>query len=181
VNTSGIQYNRSTGVYIVGTDEALLSRINRMMKRKGIIGVTDTVGNVHYIVDARTGSKVNSPDMEQIVIPNGFNYASSFDEIINDVMKTHGFDVSLIGSAILIYLIRNQLNNEDIVQTGLKYAIVDAADVFGMSVNTVMRDIRYAVNKSYYADSGRRTSWIIHMMAEEVKETISFEKARNNK
>ena len=43
-----------TGIYVVCSDEILLKTSNSMLKRKGIVGVADATGKVHYVVDARS-------------------------------------------------------------------------------------------------------------------------------
>lgn len=157
------------GIYVISSDESLLQNVNRMMKRKGIIGVTDTLGRINYLVDARGGRKQSREDVNSVIFSQ-VKISNEYDNLINSVLASHGFNLALIGSSIMLYIIRALIANNDNSHSNLKFFASEAADTFNMSANTVKRDVRYAIKNSDYANTSFRTSLIIYLLVEEVKE-----------
>lgn len=48
--------NSKLSFYIAASDQDLLTQVSRMMDRQGLVGLMDTAGRVHYVVDGRKGS-----------------------------------------------------------------------------------------------------------------------------
>ena len=44
------------GFYLVASNRELLNHVETLMNRKGVFGVLDSSGRVHYLIDARKGS-----------------------------------------------------------------------------------------------------------------------------
>jgi hypothetical protein len=47
--------DEEVGFYVVCSDRMILDSINSLMKNRGYIGISDTAGRLHYMVDARSG------------------------------------------------------------------------------------------------------------------------------
>jgi len=47
--------DKEVGFYVVCSDRMILDKINSMMKNRGFVGISDTAGRLHYMVDARFG------------------------------------------------------------------------------------------------------------------------------
>ena len=59
--------NSEAGIYVVCSDKGLLDRINRMLKRNGVIGIADAEGKFHYFVDGRQNTGRTVAEVSDIV------------------------------------------------------------------------------------------------------------------
>lgn len=174
-----------TGIYVVCSDKAMLETINRMLKRQGIIGVTDTAGRTHYLVDARKNPghaarqiadfiNKNALNAEQIEVEEGENKKNSpsvklIRIVATETLKGYGFDLSLIGTKAILVLIKILIKKENLSSMCAKEMFMLAADVLGQTYAQIERDIRYAIKKSQYNQYGTKTSHVVRCLVEEVR------------
>ena len=50
---SSYRASKDVGLYVFSDNDALIENVNNVLKRKGIIGVTDPSGMVRYYIDGR--------------------------------------------------------------------------------------------------------------------------------
>ncbi len=172
-----------TGIYVVCSDKKLLETINSMLKRQGIVGVTDTVGRTHYLLDARVNPGQAAKHITDFINTNSlvcanFDCDDSENEkavdrltkvIIAETLRGYGFDLSLIGTKAIIVLIKILLKRDNMVSLCAKEMFLMAAEVMGQTYSQIERDIRYAIKKSSYNQYGTKSSNIVRCLVEEVR------------
>lgn len=170
-----------TGIYVVCSDEVLLKTINTMLKRKGIVGVTDATGKVHYVVDARTNpgyaarrihdlvEDISGDDGTSDKISFGSMKESTLNSIIEDVMREHDFEPSLLGSRAIFILVKRIAIRESTAHLSPKQLFDSAAEALEINYNHVERNIRYAIFKSDLGEKGLKSITLIRMLAGEVR------------
>lgn len=183
-------YNRFSGkeqgIYVVCSDKALLDKINKMLKRQGVLGVTDGEGKLHYMVDARKNKSSAARQINEFVnsfkeqIINGVNSEISDDvvdsiveESIDEVLAFYGFDNTLFGTKVLRYLVRFCLYGGNMEKRNLKELYINAGWELNMTVQQVERNVRYTIRGSKFVDSKIKTLSIIRLMVDAVKVILS--------
>lgn len=158
------------GVYVICSDEALLENINKILKRKGVIGITDAAGRIHYMIDARNNKARAADDVNSFVVPANGNLFEC-ERRLSEVFGRYGIDKALTGGMILFYIVRKLLLEGEDYHSNMKTYYKNAAEVFNMSYETIERDVRYAVNKSVFP-KGARSSKIIKLLADETRKSM---------
>lgn len=169
-----------TGIYVVCDDESLLKTINTMLKRKGIIGVTDSVGKVHYVVDARANpgyaarrihdlvTDISGDDGTKDKVVFGNMQESVLNAIIEDVLLEHRFEPSLLGTRAIFILVKNIAIRESTAHLTPKQLFDNAAQALEISYNHVERNIRYSIYKSDFSGRGVKSISVVRILAAEV-------------
>ena len=170
-----------TGIYVVCSDEILLKTINAMLKRKGIVGVTDATGKVHYVVDARSNPGYAARRIHDLVedISGDEGYRekaiygsmteSDLNSVIEEVMREYGFEPSLLGSRAIFILVKRITIRESTGHLSPKQLYDSAAEALEINYNHVERNIRYAIYKSNFKEKKMKSISIIRLLAEEVR------------
>lgn len=170
-----------TGIYVVCSDEILLRTINNMLKRKGIIGVTDATGKVHYVVDARSNPGYAARRIHDLVedisgeegvkddISFGSMKESTLNSIIEGVLREHGFEPSLLGSRAIFILVKKLTIWESAGHLSPKQLFDYAAEALEITYNHVERNIRYAIYKSDLGGQRLKSMTVIRMLAGEAR------------
>ena len=170
-----------TGIYVVCSDEILLKTINSMLKRKGIVGVTDATGKVHYVVDARCNPGYAARRIHDLVedisgdegvveSPSFGNMKeSTLNSIIEDVLREHGFEPSLLGSRAIFILVKKISIWESVGHLSPKQLFDYAAEALEITYNHVERNIRYAIYKSNLGDQKIKSMTVIRLLAGDVR------------
>ena len=170
-----------TGIYVVCDDEFLLKTLNGMLKRKGIIGVTDAEGKVHYVVDARRNPGYAARHIHDIieeireegqpgenVLPGTVN-EGMLASTVEDVLREHSFEPSLLGTRAIFILVTKIALRESTGHLSPKVLFDYAADALEINYNHVERNIRYAIYKSNFKEKKMKSISIIRLLAEEVR------------
>ncbi len=179
-----------TGIYVVCSDRSLMETINRMLKRQGIVGVTDTSGRTHYILDARfnPGSAARqitdfiknyaiTPMPQDEILPDTpIMPEKLINIVISETLRSYGFDLSLVGTKAIMVLIVILLKRENLSSLCAKEMFSMAADVLGYTYAQIERDIRYSVKKSQYYQFGSKSSNVVRCLTEEVRGKLVMEK-----
>ena len=158
-----VLHKEEAGVYVICSDEALLENINRLLKRKGVIGITDSAGRMHYMIDARDNKKNAPHQVNSLVVPDAGNILTSERAIS---------DTGLTGGTILFFVIRKLILEGETYHSNTKLIYANVCEVFNMSYETVERDVRYSINKSDFR-KGIRSVAIIKILTDEVRQLIS--------
>ena len=168
-----------TGIYVVCSDAVLLKTINQMLKRKGIIGVTDAMGRVHYVVDARANPGYAARCINDLVadisgddgtneLSFGSLKESALNSIIEDVLREHGFEPSLLGTRALFILVKKVAIKESTAHLSPKLLFDSAAEALEINYNHVERNLRYAIYKSDFKEKRIKSISVIRLLAAEV-------------
>ena len=166
-----VLHKEEAGVYVICSDEALLENINSLLKRKGVIGITDSAGRMHYMIDARDNKKNAPHQVNSLVVPDAGNILTS-ERAISEVFARHNIDTGLTGGPILFFIIRKLILEGETYHSNTKLIYANVCEVFNMSYETVERDVRYSINKSDFR-KGIRSVAIIKILTDEVRQLIS--------
>lgn len=169
--------SRDVGLYVISSDDMLIENVNSVLKRKGIIGVTDATGNTRYYLDGRNGITKTSNQIENAVVSftnqNGERYEMDmklYDAAAHKVFKSFGVDMCYIGSAILYASVRTVLENGFKMPVNLKSLWAEQSDEFMMSYEQMVRNIRYAISRSKLGNL--RTKLAIRYLALHVHQAL---------
>ena len=166
-----------TGIYIACSDRALLDTINSMLNRKGIIGISDAEGKYHYLVDGRHSARKVISRINDLVVGNATVIADAVpDDVINSVLKSilvyYDFDMSLIGTSAIFEIVRRMVVYRDMYFMAIRELYAISGELLGLSYYQTERDIRYALKKSSFNESGIKTTRILRMLADDVNDRI---------
>ena len=162
---------REVGFYVVCSDKMILDNINSMMRKRGLLGISDTAGRVHYMVDARRGipSAVNKITGQAL---KGLDYSSlSNAQIIaaaDEVIQRHGLDMVLLGTRICRYILVQSIKDTSLMSSVTKRAYGIAASEFSMTSTQIERNLRYAFRKLQIYLDGRRNAYILNRLFSEL-------------
>lgn len=162
---------KEVGFYIVCNDKMVLDNINSLMRKRGLLGISDTAGRVHYMVDARRGvpAAVNQITGQAL---KGLDHSSlSNAQIISaadEVMQRHGLDSVLLGTRICRYILVQSIRDATLMSSVTKRAYSLAGVEFGMTSTQVERNLRYSFRKLQIYSDGRRNAYILNKLFSEL-------------
>jgi len=174
-----INIEEMTGIYIVCSDKNLLDNVNRMFKRRGMIGVTDTAGRVRYIVDGRQSkwaamksisNFLNLAGFKEINMIDGKANDAIYNEVIGKVLNRYGFEPAHIGTKAVFILIKQMIiNSVDTRNITVKefYSIV--GERLQLTYGQTERDVRYAIKNSQAYERGVKSITLVKKLADEVR------------
>lgn len=168
------------GIYIVCNDMSLLNAINVLMRKRGLVAVSDTAGRHHYIIDARKNPMIAARRMEQLIFSDeskianildkfGYNIAD-LDEAISQILEYHNFDRTLNGTKLIRRLLKSFIQSSETASFKKLYS--DVGKKYKMTYQQVERNIRYAVQKSDLWELGIKNSKIFMRLTEEVLDLL---------
>lgn len=162
---------KEVGFYVVCSDRMILDNINSVMKKRGMVGISDTAGRLHYLVDARTGvstmvQRITGQALE------GLDHSSISNadvlKIVEAVLERHQLDRILLGARIARYMLVQSVRDPSLMTAVSKRLYPMAGKEFGISVSQVERNLRYAFRKMSVFNEGRRNVYILHKLCDEV-------------
>lgn len=173
-----------TGIYVVCSDRMLLNTINSMLRRKGIIGVADAEGKMHYLVDARRNPAYAARAINNLVFsemeddeqgggPLGDQLSpQTVKAVIEETLTTYGFDLTLLGTKAMYIVIKKIALRDQTERLSTKQLFNIAAESLDVKYVHVERNIRYAIKKSGYDIDGVKSMTIIREMALQVRKRL---------
>lgn len=171
--------------FIAAYDQDYLRRIKSLMGNKGYVGVTDSAGRIHYIIDGRRGAGYAADMIErktglmmQALDMSKQNLMAQLPDVVNQCLANHQIRTDLKGYRYLRYLLLVSEADEKKLKPISKTLYPVVATHFQVSIVNVERDIRYLLSKSAFKASGTKPSAAICMLFDEVTQTLSA--IRNN-
>ena len=170
---------RDVGLYVISNDDMLMENVNRVLERRGIIGITDSTGSVRYFVDGRREIDKTVERVKDAVTDYGADCIENemMDAVAHKVFVSHGFDFSLIGSHIIYVLVWNMLDDDDYSRFNLKELCMASSEQFDMSYDQMVRNMRYAISKSKY--SNQRSLAALRLLCFDVKAALDYYRMMN--
>ena len=175
-------FEDGNGIYIVCSDKNLLDKINTMLKRQGIVGVTDGEGRLHYMIDARKNTNnavrqvnefVKSSQEHLVSNPRTSaekNIASDIlEESIDDVMNFYCMDKTLMGTKVVVYLLRHAILFGGFDKRNVKELYLAAGWDLNLTYAQIERNVRYAFSKSKFKGVRMKTLAIMEILLESVR------------
>ena len=163
--------DEEVGFYVVCSDRMILDNINSLMKNRGYIGISDTAGRLHYMVDARSGVRaaVNHITSEA---NRKLEYSSLSNacvlETVEEILKRYELDRGLLGTRIVRYILIQSLRDPTLMTVVSKRLYPLAGKEFGISPSQVERNLRYAFGRITLYQEGLRNVHILQHLHDEV-------------
>ncbi|MCQ2466347.1 MAG: sporulation initiation factor Spo0A C-terminal domain-containing protein [Clostridia bacterium] len=168
------------GIYLVSNDKALLSVVNQLMKKKGLVSVADTAGRQHYVIDARINPMLAARKVEELIFgSDGEAYeelserlgcVDKLDSAISYVLSEREFDRTLAGTKLISRLLRRLVKTGE--TTNFKKLYLEAGKRYDMTPQQVERNIRYAIQKSNIWVDGMKNSRAFMILADEINRIL---------
>lgn len=143
------------GFFIACDDRSILKCVNAMLLHSGMVGLSDTEGKIHYLIDGRRGSNYVLGQVKDHVLP--LREATPADSVYEDaiiyraidkVIERYGFMQTLSGTRILRSLLYHLYRKPGLLKCVSKSLYPLAQSEFKISVSQVERNLRYAIKKS---------------------------------
>lgn len=171
-------HKQATSFYVAADDQDLLRQVNSIMLRHGLVGVFDTAGRVHYLIDGSRGAPYASRKiMEktgQIVITNNEKVQKlikCLPPAVNEVLVRYRIKPELKGFRYLRFLILAAGLDEGNLRPISKTLYPLTAEHFRVKVSQVERDIRYALGKTRLKQEGYTATASICRLYDETIQT----------
>ncbi len=147
--------------YIAANDQELLRQVHSYMHNSGIVGVADTAGRLHYVVDGSRGT----PYAARRILDRAdrcheendsrlHKIESQLPEAIDRVLDENGIRHELKGRAYLQFILYLAVLDERKLKPLSKTLYPEVAKHFKARTSQIERDIRYA-----FSSVGKRGSW----------------------
>ena len=185
---------KEQGIYVICSDKALLDKINKMLKRQGVLGVTDGEGKLHYMIDARKNKSSAARQVNEFVQAFKEHMMTSvsadisdeimetlIEEAIDEAFDFYGFDRTLFGSKVLRYMVRYCLYGGNTENRNLKELYSRAGSDLNMTTQQIERNVRYSIRGSQFGDTGVKTLLIIGTLVDAVRVALASKRIGTGK
>ncbi len=154
-----LDYKGGIEMAVVCSDLSLLENINALLKENGVIGIKSDDGVIHYIIDGRQSRSEASATVSALMRRNagGGVDADFFDACVKSVFREFGFDMSLIGTSVLMDAVKNIYLSGSRLPVSLKTVYVSVANSYKMTFSQIERDVRYAIKNSSLTEMRTRS------------------------
>lgn len=146
---------RECGFYIACDDRSILKCVNAMLLNNGMIGLSDTEGKMHYLIDGRRGGNYVLQQVQNNVLTLRETAQQNIEyetvlvrQAIDIVLNRYGFPMTLVGTQLVRYSLEKLYQDSTLIKCVSKRLYVMTGEAFQMSVQQVERNIRYSVKKS---------------------------------
>lgn len=146
---------KAINFYVAASDRDILTKVSDIMKVQGYLGVADTSGEIHYIVDGRQNLYASVHHMQRIAESKlGYElHASEIDdtalrESVEAVLYRHRIPQNLKGYQLLRFILLMAAKDETIIRPISKILYPRTADRFSLTIHQVDRIIRYATKQA---------------------------------
>ncbi|SCW30189.1 hypothetical protein SAMN02910456_00397 [Ruminococcaceae bacterium YRB3002] len=177
-NTTQYDVTKDVGLYVISDDNMLIENVNNTLKRKGIIGVTDSAGSTRYYLDGRDGLSLTSQRIsdavsalkDQVYDEESAYRRRVYDLVAQRIFMKYDVDLSYIGSSIMYSMVRDTVESNFKLPNNLKDLWALSDQYYGMSYQQMVRNVRYAVSKSVLGHMRSRAA--ISFLAIEIMTTM---------
>ncbi|MGI6076672.1 MAG: sporulation initiation factor Spo0A C-terminal domain-containing protein [Fastidiosipilaceae bacterium] len=171
-----------TEFFIIANDKDLLAKITNLMSRKGYVGVVDTAGRVHYLLDGRNNpyrlTECISNIAEQLR-PKELDHPVELTpgqtaEIVDRILMEYKIPTNLKGYMYLRYGLMLLSSVHEFVNPISKTLYPEIAQKFHAKPNQIDRVIRYATKKAGHNKSNGILIYELYLKLKE--ETQAYRK-----
>lgn len=171
-----IRSEKEVGFYVVCSDRMILDNVNALLKKKGLVGISDTAGRIHYMVDARTNiyAAVNHITREALrkIDLSSLSNANILDAT-EETLSHHHLDRTLLGTRILRCILLQSVRDPSLLTIVSKRLYPLAAKEFGISTSQVERNLRYALGRTLLHQDGLRNVHIIQRLFDDISALLT--------
>lgn len=150
---------RAINFYVAASDRDILSKVSDILRGQGYVGIADTSGEIHYIVDGRKNLYASVHHMQRIAEASQSYGMDAVDidetllrETIEAVLYRHRIPQNLKGYQLLRYILLIAAKDETIIRPISKVLYPKTAEHFSLTINQVDRIIRYATKQAGIED-----------------------------
>lgn len=147
------------GFYFASSDRELVEKVSSIMKRNGHISFSDSMGREHYLLDGRSGVPVLTRNIDtvtkRIVSKNKDEYESMrpfFSSAIDQTLEASGLPNQLKGYRYIKFILYRLIEDDSLVSPISKTIYPGLCELYHCTSFQIERDIRYAIQKSAFAD-----------------------------
>lgn len=150
-------FNRdTTGFYIFGSSKELLSKVTSIMQHRGYLGIVDTAGRVHYLIDGRRNPyraadqviRISDKLEDVSAYYHTRLHDSTLERYILTILKKEKIKKGLKGHEILRYILKLLYHEPGRLKPASKLLYPEVARHFKIDPRHVDRVIRYATTKA---------------------------------
>lgn len=141
--------------YVAASDRDVLAKVSDIMKGQGYIGISDTSGQIQYIVDGRRNLYSSVHQIRKLaessVIDSGLGRETDeaiLKSAIETVLRRLRIPKNLKGYQLLRFILVLAAKDETILRPINKVLYPKTAEHFKISCNQVDRIIRYATKQA---------------------------------
>jgi Sporulation initiation factor Spo0A C terminal len=167
------------GFYVVCNDRMILDNINDLLKRKGMVGISDTAGHMHYLVDGRRNiyEAAGHIASEALRAMDASTYSGeSLMAAIEEIVQRYRLDPSLLGTRILRSMLVLLIGDPSLVTVVTKQLYPLVGKEYGISVAQIERNLRYAMVRTTLHRDGLGNVQIIRRLYDDLVGVLLREK-----
>lgn len=161
--------------YITAGDQDMLGQINRIMSRSGYVGVMDTAGRLHYLIDGRRGSPFASRRILEATgrimrdqLEAGDPLRNNLVRFVDPVLVRHKLRPELKGYQYVRYLLLAVGLDESLLRPISKTLYPTVASHYQVNISQIERDIRYSLLETDLHQHGLTTTAAISRLYHEL-------------
>ncbi len=165
--------------YIAANDQEILRQVTRLMAHNGYLGMTDTAGRVHYVVDGRKGTPYASRRIleaaGQLLLDQertDYRVQGLVREAVDTVLNHYQIAPELNGYQYLRFMLLYVGTDQTRIKPITKKLYPLAAERFRVQISQVERDIRYALSKTTLKKMGLTASASFCRMQQDVTRRV---------
>ncbi len=147
--------NGEYGFYIACDDRSILNCVNAMLLSSGVVGLSDTEGRMHYLIDGRRGRNyaVQKVNENVLLLKERFREEDKMEDIlissaIDRVLSRNGFRSNLIGTQLIHFCLMCLYRDPELIKSVSKKLYPMIETPYKMSSQQIERNIRYSITKS---------------------------------
>ena len=176
---STVKMKGEYGFYIACDDRAILKCVNTMLLNSGMVGLSDTEGKMHYMIDGRRGRNYVLGKVKEKVLPlreaspeNSLYEDAVIYRAIDTIIRRYGFSETLMGTRILRVLLFRLYKDPKLLKCASKSLYPLAQPEFHISASQVERNLRYAIKKSTKLKDKTRVISVLHFLLDETMNEV---------
>lgn len=178
--SASVRYSKSEyGFYIACDDRSILKCVNAMLLDSGMLGLSDTEGKIHYLIDGRRGGSYVLGRVKEKVLPlreptpsdTGYEDAIVY-RAIDSVLERYGMLQTLTGTRILRVLLFRLYRDPKLLKSAAKCLYPLVRPEFQMSSAQVERNLRYAIKRSPKLKEETRVILVLRKLHDKTAEEV---------
>lgn len=142
---------------VAASDRDVMRQLDRLIRQRGYIGIADTAGRMHYVVDGRDNLHRSVHQLLRLAETHyredeeapSLTRASLLQQI-DATLSSAGLRRELRGYRLLSYMLEHSVFDESLLQPLNKGLYVLAGERFRMRISQVERTLRYCIEDAGY-------------------------------
>lgn len=181
------KHAKEYGFYIACDDRSILNCVNAMLLNHGMVGISDTDGKTHFLIDGRRGGNYVLQQVKENVLTlrETFRATGDYEDVliqqaIERVLDRYIFPRTLMGTELIRFALGKLYKEPKLIKCVSKGLYVVVGEAYQISAQQVERNIRYAVKKSRTIPGTNGLQSVLRFLREEVVEEVMVQYGRPN-